>query len=162
MMGKLAVIETLAQSIYFTSYWKVLVLFFFLCQIVGPSDGSSYIIDYYGARLTRLTITNATFRKMQTYPWQPWLWQGEAQIHRCSWIHWNCWGFTDHPRSEWNIKCKVNKGDKMWKFLTWTSLPQRWNFGTALILGADSLLLSYIICESADCCNLHWCCVCVI
>ncbi|RMC08750.1 hypothetical protein DUI87_15000 [Hirundo rustica rustica] len=36
--------------------------------IVGPSDGSSYIIDYYGARLTRLTITNATFRKMQTYP----------------------------------------------------------------------------------------------
>ncbi|XP_027550304.1 TM2 domain-containing protein 1 isoform X1 [Neopelma chrysocephalum] len=37
-------------------------------QIVGPSDGSSYIIDYYGARLTRLTITNATFRKMQTYP----------------------------------------------------------------------------------------------
>lgn len=25
MMGKLAVIETLAQSIYFTSYWKVLV-----------------------------------------------------------------------------------------------------------------------------------------
>ncbi|NXV20943.1 TM2D1 protein, partial [Uria aalge] len=37
-------------------------------QIVGPSDGSSYIIDYYGARLTQLTITNATFRKMQTYP----------------------------------------------------------------------------------------------
>ncbi|XP_071421413.1 TM2 domain-containing protein 1 [Pithys albifrons albifrons] len=37
-------------------------------QIVGPSDGSSYIIDYYGARLTRLTITNTTFRKMQTYP----------------------------------------------------------------------------------------------
>uniref|UniRef100_A0A8C5UCV5 TM2 domain containing 1 n=1 Tax=Malurus cyaneus samueli TaxID=2593467 RepID=A0A8C5UCV5_9PASS len=37
-------------------------------QIVGPSDGSSYIIDYYGARLTRLSITNATFRKMQTYP----------------------------------------------------------------------------------------------
>ncbi|KAF7244252.1 TM2 domain-containing protein 1 [Varanus komodoensis] len=34
-------------------------------QIVGPSDGSSYIIDYYGARLTRLSITNETFRKPQ-------------------------------------------------------------------------------------------------
>ncbi|XP_029473753.1 TM2 domain-containing protein 1 isoform X1 [Rhinatrema bivittatum] len=32
-------------------------------QIVGPSDGSSYIIDYYGARLTRLSINNETFRK---------------------------------------------------------------------------------------------------
>ncbi|XP_015276504.1 PREDICTED: TM2 domain-containing protein 1-like [Gekko japonicus] len=37
-------------------------------QIVGPSDGSSYIIDYYGARLTRLSITNETFRKPQIYP----------------------------------------------------------------------------------------------
>uniref|UniRef100_A0A8C4YQU9 TM2 domain containing 1 n=1 Tax=Gopherus evgoodei TaxID=1825980 RepID=A0A8C4YQU9_9SAUR len=37
-------------------------------QIVGPSDGSSYIIDYYGARLTRLSITNETFRKTQMYP----------------------------------------------------------------------------------------------
>ncbi|XP_077189645.1 TM2 domain-containing protein 1 isoform X2 [Paroedura picta] len=37
-------------------------------QIVGPSDGSSYIIDYYGARLTRLNITNETFRKPQIYP----------------------------------------------------------------------------------------------
>ncbi|XP_044286195.1 TM2 domain-containing protein 1 isoform X1 [Varanus komodoensis] len=37
-------------------------------QIVGPSDGSSYIIDYYGARLTRLSITNETFRKPQVYP----------------------------------------------------------------------------------------------
>nr|XP_023960625.1 TM2 domain-containing protein 1 isoform X2 [Chrysemys picta bellii] len=37
-------------------------------QIVGPSDGSSYIIDYYGARLTKLSITNETFRKTQTYP----------------------------------------------------------------------------------------------
>ncbi|KAH0618552.1 hypothetical protein JD844_017878 [Phrynosoma platyrhinos] len=36
--------------------------------IVGPSDGSSYIIDYYGARLTRLSITNETFRKPQIYP----------------------------------------------------------------------------------------------
>ncbi|GCC23368.1 TM2 domain-containing protein 1 [Chiloscyllium punctatum] len=34
-------------------------------QIVGPSDGSSYIIDYYGARLTRLTIDNDTYRKTQ-------------------------------------------------------------------------------------------------
>ncbi|POI33494.1 hypothetical protein CIB84_002754, partial [Bambusicola thoracicus] len=41
---------------------------YFYFEIVGPSDGSSYIIDYYGARLTRLTITNTTFRKMQTYP----------------------------------------------------------------------------------------------
>uniref|UniRef100_A0A3P9K7S4 TM2 domain containing 1 n=1 Tax=Oryzias latipes TaxID=8090 RepID=A0A3P9K7S4_ORYLA len=32
-------------------------------QIVGPADGSSYIVDYYGARLTRLSITNETFRK---------------------------------------------------------------------------------------------------
>uniref|UniRef100_A0A6I8NER0 TM2 domain containing 1 n=1 Tax=Ornithorhynchus anatinus TaxID=9258 RepID=A0A6I8NER0_ORNAN len=37
-------------------------------QIVGPSDGTSYIIDYYGARLTRLSITNETFRKTQIYP----------------------------------------------------------------------------------------------
>ncbi|XP_035863063.1 TM2 domain-containing protein 1-like isoform X2 [Sander lucioperca] len=32
-------------------------------QIVGPADGSSYIVDYYGARLTRLSITNQTYRK---------------------------------------------------------------------------------------------------
>ncbi|CAI5639327.1 TM2 domain-containing protein 1 [Oreochromis niloticus] len=32
-------------------------------QIVGPADGSNYIVDYYGARLTRLSITNETFRK---------------------------------------------------------------------------------------------------
>ncbi|XP_043941469.1 TM2 domain-containing protein 1 [Protopterus annectens] len=38
---------------------------FISVQIVGPSDGSSYIIDYYGARLTRLSITNETFRKTQ-------------------------------------------------------------------------------------------------
>ncbi|XP_053326319.1 TM2 domain-containing protein 1 [Spea bombifrons] len=37
-------------------------------QIVGPSDGSSYIIDYYGARLVRLGINNETFRKTQLYP----------------------------------------------------------------------------------------------
>ncbi|CAD7682403.1 unnamed protein product [Nyctereutes procyonoides] len=37
-------------------------------QIVGPSEGSSYIIDYYGTRLTRLSITNETFRKTQLYP----------------------------------------------------------------------------------------------
>ncbi|XP_078263404.1 TM2 domain-containing protein 1 [Rhinoraja longicauda] len=35
-------------------------------QIVGPADGSNYIIDYYGARLTRLTIDNDTYRKRQT------------------------------------------------------------------------------------------------
>uniref|UniRef100_A0A4W3JWU2 TM2 domain containing 1 n=1 Tax=Callorhinchus milii TaxID=7868 RepID=A0A4W3JWU2_CALMI len=34
-------------------------------QIVGPADGSSYIIDYYGARLIRLTINNDTYRKTQ-------------------------------------------------------------------------------------------------
>ncbi|XP_067846373.1 TM2 domain-containing protein 1 isoform X4 [Heptranchias perlo] len=34
-------------------------------QIVGPADGSSYIIDYYGARLTRLVIDNDTYRKKQ-------------------------------------------------------------------------------------------------
>lgn len=32
-------------------------------QIVGPADGSSYIVDYYGARLTHLSITNETYRK---------------------------------------------------------------------------------------------------
>ncbi|XP_044157047.1 TM2 domain-containing protein 1 [Bufo gargarizans] len=37
-------------------------------QIVGPSDGSSYIIDYYGARLVHLTINNETFRESQLYP----------------------------------------------------------------------------------------------
>ncbi|KAG5850923.1 hypothetical protein ANANG_G00087520 [Anguilla anguilla] len=35
-------------------------------QIVGPSDGSHYIVDYYGARLTRLSITNETYRKTQS------------------------------------------------------------------------------------------------
>lgn len=34
-----------------------------LLQIVGPADGSSYIVDYYGARLTHLSITNETYRK---------------------------------------------------------------------------------------------------
>lgn len=34
-----------------------------LLQIVGPADGSSYIVDYYGARLTHLAITNETYRK---------------------------------------------------------------------------------------------------
>ncbi|KAM9324648.1 LOW QUALITY PROTEIN: TM2 domain-containing protein 1 [Gastrophryne carolinensis] len=37
-------------------------------QIVGPSDGTSYIIDYYGARLSHLTINNETFRETQFYP----------------------------------------------------------------------------------------------
>ncbi|XP_055980723.1 TM2 domain-containing protein 1-like [Sorex fumeus] len=37
-------------------------------QIVGLSDGSIYIIDYNGTRLTRLSITNETFRKTQLYP----------------------------------------------------------------------------------------------
>ncbi|KAF3690515.1 TM2 domain-containing protein 1 Precursor [Channa argus] len=32
-------------------------------QIVGPADGSNYIVDYYGARLTRISITNQTYRK---------------------------------------------------------------------------------------------------
>ncbi|XP_034559222.1 TM2 domain-containing protein 1 [Notolabrus celidotus] len=32
-------------------------------QIVGPADGTDYIVDYYGARLTRLSITNETYRK---------------------------------------------------------------------------------------------------
>ncbi|KAM9848610.1 TM2 domain-containing protein 1 isoform 1-T2 [Aulostomus maculatus] len=32
-------------------------------QIVGPADGSNYIVDYYGARLTRLSIDNQTYRK---------------------------------------------------------------------------------------------------
>lgn len=32
-------------------------------QIVGPADGSNYIVDYYGARLTHLSITNETYRK---------------------------------------------------------------------------------------------------
>ncbi|KAM4720828.1 TM2 domain-containing protein 1 [Rhinophrynus dorsalis] len=37
-------------------------------QIVGPSDGSNYIIDYYGARLIHLSINNETFRKTQPDP----------------------------------------------------------------------------------------------
>ncbi|NXC12060.1 TM2D1 protein, partial [Corythaeola cristata] len=49
-------------------FFEVKLIVMTKLYIVGPSDGSSYIIDYYGARLTRLTITNATFRKMQTYP----------------------------------------------------------------------------------------------
>nr|XP_012296489.1 TM2 domain-containing protein 1-like [Aotus nancymaae] len=38
-------------------------------QIAGPPDGSSYIIDYYETRLTRLSITNETLRKPQLYPY---------------------------------------------------------------------------------------------
>ncbi|RXN20446.1 TM2 domain-containing 1 isoform X2 [Labeo rohita] len=37
-------------------------------RIVGPSDGSDYIVDYYGARLTRLSITNETYRRTQHSP----------------------------------------------------------------------------------------------
>nr|XP_046157952.1 TM2 domain-containing protein 1-like [Oncorhynchus gorbuscha] len=37
-------------------------------QIVGPSDKSDYIVDYYGARLTRLSITNETYRRTQMSP----------------------------------------------------------------------------------------------
>ncbi|XP_072516299.1 TM2 domain-containing protein 1 [Salminus brasiliensis] len=37
-------------------------------QIVGPSDGSDYIVDYYGARLVRLSITNETYRRTQISP----------------------------------------------------------------------------------------------
>lgn len=32
-------------------------------QIVGPADGSSYVIDYYGAVLTRLVADNLTHFK---------------------------------------------------------------------------------------------------
>ncbi|XP_077389370.1 TM2 domain-containing protein 1 [Festucalex cinctus] len=32
-------------------------------QTVGPSDGSDYIVDYYGARLNRLSIGEHTYRK---------------------------------------------------------------------------------------------------
>lgn len=38
-------------------------------QIVGPADGSLYIVDYYGARLTRLSITNETYRKPHVSQW---------------------------------------------------------------------------------------------
>ncbi|TSK53709.1 TM2 domain-containing protein 1 [Bagarius yarrelli] len=34
-------------------------------KIVGPADGSDYIVDYYGARLVRLSITNETYRRTQ-------------------------------------------------------------------------------------------------
>ncbi|CAB1324627.1 unnamed protein product [Coregonus sp. 'balchen'] len=37
-------------------------------NIVGPSDKSDYIVDYYGARLTRLSITNDTYRRTQISP----------------------------------------------------------------------------------------------
>ncbi|XP_036441751.1 TM2 domain-containing protein 1 [Colossoma macropomum] len=37
-------------------------------QIVGPSDGSDYIVDYYGARLVRLSITNETYKRTQMSP----------------------------------------------------------------------------------------------
>ncbi|CAB1314223.1 unnamed protein product [Coregonus sp. 'balchen'] len=39
-----------------------------LGTIVGPSDKSDYIVDYYGARLTRLSITNETYRRTQMSP----------------------------------------------------------------------------------------------
>ncbi|XP_051929973.1 TM2 domain-containing protein 1 [Hippocampus zosterae] len=32
-------------------------------QMVGPSDGSDYIVDHYGARLSRLAVTEHTYRK---------------------------------------------------------------------------------------------------
>uniref|UniRef100_A0A8D0LAI0 TM2 domain containing 1 n=1 Tax=Sphenodon punctatus TaxID=8508 RepID=A0A8D0LAI0_SPHPU len=58
----------LGECLYLLNYKVFYIITLFACIIVGPSDGSSYIIDYYGARLTRLTITNETFRKTQTYP----------------------------------------------------------------------------------------------
>ncbi|KAM9796335.1 TM2 domain-containing protein 1 isoform 2-T2 [Syngnathus typhle] len=37
-------------------------------QIVGPADGSDYIVDYYGARLSRLAISEHTYRKPHLAP----------------------------------------------------------------------------------------------
>ena len=34
---------------------------FTMFQVVGPSDGSDYIIDYYGAGLTRISRDNNTY-----------------------------------------------------------------------------------------------------
>ena len=36
-------------------------------QVVTPADGSDYIIDYYGARLTRITADNYTYIKPPVY-----------------------------------------------------------------------------------------------
>lgn len=37
----------------------------FLFQVVGPSDGSNYVIDYYGSRLIKVNYSNDTYLKPQ-------------------------------------------------------------------------------------------------
>ncbi|KXJ24009.1 TM2 domain-containing protein CG10795 [Exaiptasia diaphana] len=34
-------------------------------QVVGPSDGANYVIDYYGARLIKVSYNNDTYLKPQ-------------------------------------------------------------------------------------------------
>merc|ERR1719334_1545892 len=34
-------------------------------QTVGPADGSNYVINYFGAGLTRITVSNETYRREQ-------------------------------------------------------------------------------------------------
>lgn len=143
MMGKLAVIETLAQSIYFTSYCKVLVLFFCCRSLALPTaPATSSIITGPGWPGSASPMQpSGKCRPTPNTPDSGREWHkstGAAGFY--SWIHWNCWGFTDHPSSERNSKCTVNKDDKMWRFLTWTGLPQRWNFGAAPFLGAEGFV----------------------
>uniref|UniRef100_A0A8C6WBD1 TM2 domain containing 1 n=1 Tax=Nannospalax galili TaxID=1026970 RepID=A0A8C6WBD1_NANGA len=69
-MGKILQIQCLLKfcTVGFCGIGSLIDFVLISMQIVGPSDGSSYIIDYYGTRLIRLSITNETFRKTQLYP----------------------------------------------------------------------------------------------
>lgn len=46
---------------------KIQLYVIILLQVVGPSDGSSYIVDYYGAGLVTLTSDNNTYIKPPEY-----------------------------------------------------------------------------------------------
>uniref|UniRef100_A0A8C6EI79 TM2 domain containing 1 n=1 Tax=Microcebus murinus TaxID=30608 RepID=A0A8C6EI79_MICMU len=48
-------------TIGFCGIGSLIDFIFISMQIVEPSDGSSYIIDYHGTRLTRLSITNELY-----------------------------------------------------------------------------------------------------
>ena len=38
-------------------------------QVVGPADGSDYVVDYYGAGLSRLRSNNETYILPPDYSW---------------------------------------------------------------------------------------------
>lgn len=52
-------------QMYSTFLLVLIVIYITFLQIVGPADGSEYVIDYYGPRLSHITKNNETiFRSL--------------------------------------------------------------------------------------------------